>query len=84
MAGCEALVFSGISPERFVGLSVKAKAQGIAIEGHHGSASQFGATVTWHYDPETGNLTLQCISKPFFIGCEDINRRLRQAVSSSV
>jgi hypothetical protein len=75
--------FSGISPDRFARLTTQARAAGIEIDSNSGSATKFGVHVGWNYDPATEQLTLQCLSTPFFIQPADIDNRLRALVEES-
>jgi hypothetical protein len=80
---CAAQHFTGISPERFAALSQKAKGSGIDITGDSGTTTKFGVTVTWTYDPQAQELTIQCTEKPFFLSCDDINGRIQNAMTTS-
>jgi hypothetical protein len=77
-------VFSGIAPEQFATLGVKAAAAGIAITGNTGSASKYGVEVSWNYAPEARQLTLQVLKTPFFINTADIESRLHALVQESL
>ena len=81
MSGCAAQSFSGISPARFTCLIARAAEQGINIVGNHGSASKGGITIAWNYDPATGNLTIQCMDSPFYVGCDQVNASIHELVS---
>ena len=83
MAACDALLFSGMTTERMARLSAEVKRQaGIAISGNSGSASQLGVTVTWDYDANTQELTIQCTNAGF-LGCKSVNTRIKNAVEAS-
>ena len=76
-------VFRNMSPEQFARLQEKARSAGIEIEGNSGSASKFGAGVTWNYDAEAQELTLQVLTAPFFMKKEDIEAQLRALVEQA-
>jgi len=77
-------VFSGISPENYAKLAAKAQAGGIDIAGPSGSASKFGVEVAWNYAEEKRELTLQCLSAPFFMSVADVHARLKKMVEESL
>jgi hypothetical protein len=77
-------VFSGISPEQFAKLTVKAQAAGIDLGGNSGTASKFGVEVSWNYSPESQQLTLQCLSTPFFVKPEEVNAKIQALVKESL
>lgn len=77
-------VFSGISPAQFATLTVKAKAAGIDLGGNSGTASKFGVGVSWNYSPEAQQLTLQCLSTPFFVKPEEVNAKIQALVKESL
>jgi hypothetical protein len=77
-------VFSGISPTQFATLQVKAKAAGIDLGSNSGTASKFGVEVSWNYSPESQQLTLQCLSTPFFVKPEEVNAKIQALVKESL
>ena len=77
-------VFSGISPAQFATLQVKAKAAGIDLGSNSGTASKFGVEVSWNYSPESQQLTLQCLSTPFFVKPEEVNAKIQALVKESL
>jgi len=84
VAQSEPQIFKGISPQQFAQLQVKAQAAGIGLNGNSGIASQFGVEVSWNYAPETQELTLQCLSAPFFVRPEDVDAKIRSLVNESL
>ena len=84
MAQSEPQIFKGVSPEQFARLSVKAQAAGIGLSGNSGTTSKFGVEVEWNYAPETRELTLQCLSAPFFVTPEDVDSNIRELVNESL
>jgi len=84
MASSAPLVFSGITPEQFAVLTAKAQAAGIALNGNSGTAAQFGVEVAWNYTPETRELTLHCLSTPFFVKPEEVNAKIQKLVKESL
>jgi len=79
-----AQVFSGITPEQYAKLTAKAQAGGIAFSGNSGTASKFGVEVDWNYSPETQELTLQCLSTPFFVKPEAVNSKIQALVKETL
>jgi hypothetical protein len=77
-------VFSGITPQQFSKLTAKAQAAGIALNGNSGAASKFGVEVSWNYSPATQQLTLQCLSTPFFVKPADVNAKIQELVKQSI
>jgi len=84
VAHSEPQIFKGISPERFAQLQVKAQAAGMGLNGNSGTAQKFGVEVKWNYAPETQELTLQCLSAPFFVKPEDVDAKIRALVKESL
>jgi hypothetical protein len=77
-------VFSGISPEQYAKLTAKAQAAGVGLTGNSGTATKFGVEVSWNYSPETQQLTLQCLSTPFFVKPEEVYAKLQVLVKESL
>jgi hypothetical protein len=77
-------VFSGISPEQYAKLTVKAKAAGIDLGGNSGTATKFGVEMFWNYAPEAQELTLQCLRTPFFVKPEEVYAKLQALVKESL
>ena len=84
MAPSAPQVFQGITPEQYARLVAKAKTAGIDLNGNSGTASKFGAEITWNYNPSAQELTLQCLKHPFFMSAADIDTRLHSLVSESL
>jgi hypothetical protein len=77
-------VFSGISPEQFAKLTVKAQAAGIDLSSNSGTATKFGVEMSWNYSPEAQQLTLQCMRTPFFVKPEEVYAKLQAMVKESL
>lgn len=84
MAPSAPQVFQGITLEQYARLVAKAKAAGIDLNGNSGTASKFGAEISWNYAPAAQELTLQCLKHPFFMSDADINTRLHSLVTESL
>ncbi len=84
MAPSTPQVFQGITPDQYARLLAKAKAAGIDLSGDSGTASKFGAEISWNYNPSTQELTLQCLKHPFFMSAADVDTRLHSLVSESL
>ena len=84
MAQSPPQVFSGIRPEQFAKLSEQARANGIDMNGNAGTASKFGAEMSWNYSPETGELVFQCIKTPMFVSAATVYAKLKSVVEGSL
>ncbi len=79
-----AQVFSGISTEQYDRLIQKAQAAGIALSGNSGIATKLGVEVSWSYLPATQELTIQCLSTPFFVKPEEVYAKIQALVNESL
>lgn len=77
-------VFSPLTPDQYAALIQKAQAAGLALTGNAGSASKFGVQVAWNYSPEKQELTIQCVSTPFFVKAADVDAKIRSVVSDAL
>jgi hypothetical protein len=84
MAPTPAQGFSGITPAQFAILEQKAGANGLDLRGHSGTASKFGVEVAWNYSPETGELSIQCLSAPFFMSPDAVNAKIKALVEETI
>jgi hypothetical protein len=84
VAPIPAQTFSGITPAQFSVLEQKAGANGLDLKGHSGTAAKFGVEVAWNYAPETGELSIQCLSAPFFKPPESVNARIKALVKQTI
>jgi hypothetical protein len=80
MAPCPAQVFENLSQDQLNCLAAKARAAGITISGSGGPTAKKGVTVTWNYDPNTKQLTIQCLSTPPFVSCGSVSSKLHDLV----
>jgi hypothetical protein len=78
------LVFPGISAEQYATLVQKANAAGFGLAGNSGTASQYGVEVRWDYSPEACELTIECLSTPFFISADTVYAKIKAIVLESV
>jgi len=83
MAQHTSQVFSGITPEQYAQLIVKAKAAGLNLTGNSGTASKFGVERQWNYSPETQQLTVQCLRVPMFVSAATVYGKLQALVEQS-
>jgi hypothetical protein len=74
-------LFSGITPHQYAVLIEKAKEAGIHISGNRGTASKLGVDVSWTYEPEREELTLQCLHAPFFMSGDQVKAKLSALVT---
>lgn len=75
--------FSGITPDQYAQLIVKAKASGLELSGNSGTASKFGVEVQWNYSPESQQLTVQCLRTPMFVSASSVYGKLQSLVEQS-
>jgi hypothetical protein len=75
--------FSGITPDQYAQLIVKAKAAGLELSGNTGTASKFGVEVQWNYSPESQQLTVQCLRTPMFVSASSVYGKLQSLVEQS-
>ena len=75
--------FSGITPDQYAQLIVKAKAAGLELSGNSGTASKFGVEVQWNYSPESQQLTVQCLRTPMFVSASSVYGKLQSLVEQS-
>lgn len=84
MPESQSQIFDNISPAQFDTLIAKARDAGIDISGESGSATKFGIAIAWNYSPQSRQLTLQCLSTPFFVTPDEVNRKIRALVAQSL
>jgi hypothetical protein len=75
--------FSGITPDQYAQLIVKAKASGLDLSGNSGTASKFGVEIQWTYSPESQQLTVQCLRTPMFVSAATVYGKLQALVEQS-
>ena len=83
MSSCATQTFTGVTQSQFDGLVQKASTAGITISGNSGETSRLGVSISWSFDPASGALELQCLGKPLFVSCDEINSRIQSWVSAS-
>jgi hypothetical protein len=84
MAPIPAQTFSGITPAQFSVLQQKAAANGIDLNSYSGTTSNFGVEVAWNYSPETGELSMQCMTAPFFMSPDAVNAKIKTLVEETL
>jgi hypothetical protein len=77
-------IFKEITPEQFARLIAKAQAAGFALSGSSGTTTKFGVELAWNYKPDSQELTVQCLSTPFFVKPEDIDAKIRGLIQESI
>jgi hypothetical protein len=40
--------------------------------------------VAWNYSPETGELSIQCLSAPFFMSPDAVNAKIKALVEETI
>jgi hypothetical protein len=80
MAPSAPQIFKGISPAQYERLVAKAETAGIALNGNSGTASKYGVEISWNYQPEIQELSLQCLKTPFFVNAADVNSKIQTLV----
>ncbi|HEX8694488.1 MAG TPA: hypothetical protein VF746_18845 [Longimicrobium sp.] len=80
-AACPTMRFEGITRREWDCLREEARRRGIPIpKENDGTASAHGAEAEYRWDADSGVLTVTFTRKPDWIGCDEIERRLRDAV----
>lgn len=83
MAIC-AQTFAGIDTARFLAIAEKVRSKtGVAVAGAEGQASANGFTLAWKYSPESQQLTVECLKKPFFVSGGLVLRNVQQLVEET-
>lgn len=77
---CDPQTFT-VTPDQYSALQVQVAKAGLVISGDSGQDSYKGCTVSWLYDPTAQTLTMQCLSKPFFVSCGYVNGKIKEWVS---
>jgi hypothetical protein len=77
---CQSLTFSGITEDHFSVIVARVAEAGIDLDGHSGQRSRAGLTIRWTFEPSREVLTIQCVGRPFFVGCTTINDRIQSLV----
>ena len=77
-------VFTGVTPDQFARLVEKARGAGIDLNGNSGTASKFGVEMSWNYEPDKQQLTIQCLKTPPFLNAADIDARIQTLVQQSL
>lgn len=78
-----AQIFSNITPNQYECLLRKANEAGLRMSGNAGITSARGVDLAWDYSPEASQLTVQCLSAPFFIRSESVDASIRCLVQQS-
>jgi len=76
-------IFSGITPEQYAQLVVKAKAAGIDMSDNSGTASKYGVEMRWNYSPESQQLTIECLRTPMFVSAATVYAKLQALIEQS-
>jgi hypothetical protein len=77
-------VFTGITPDQYARLLDKAREAGIGLSGNSGTVSKFGVEISWNYQPEAHELTIQTLKTPFFLNPADVDAKIRSLVQASL
>ncbi len=68
MAACRPVVFNNVKREHFLAVRARIRAQAdVQVLGDTGTAAGNGITAKWEYDEPSQTLTIQCLTKPFWI-----------------
>lgn len=84
MAPAPPQVFDHIMPDQYARLMKMASAAGFNLAGNSGTASQFGVEICWNYSPDTLELSIQCLSAPFFLSAEAVDAKIKGLVEGAV
>ena len=84
---CDPVIFHGITSELWASIETRVRAAGIDVEHDQGTAIIGPVDLRWDYEPDTQDLIVQCMSKPFLVTCHAVNdkiidlfRQVRQSV----
>ena len=83
VAACAELVFENITPEVW-GHIVQALGEDVATVADSGTAVQMGVTISWNRDPDAGQLTIQCLAKPFIVSCAMVESHVKGMVQAGL
>ena len=83
MAACDPLTFADVSPEKWDYLKAKIAAEGYAVAGDTGEATDKGVTLTWAYDAAARTLTIHCTKHPMLLPCVLVNAKIRSLFENS-
>ena len=81
MPGCPPITFDGVTQEAWDCLKSRALGVGVRIEGDSGSVSAQGLTIEIRRDARASTLTVTVTKAPAGVPCDDIARKLREAVA---
>lgn len=84
MAPSASHVFHGVTPDKYARLVDKAHGAGIEMHGNSGSAAKFGLEIAWNYSPETQELALECLRKPFFLSAAEVDAKIKNLVNQAL
>ena len=79
---CDPIQIEGITPDDFSEIVEKAASQGLVLTGTSGTAELQGCTFSWFYDESVEILTITCTHKPFYVGCDTVNDKIRELVTA--
>ena len=78
---CPEITIDGIDEDLYTKLLGEATAAGAQFSG--ASATFRGCTFDWNYDPPTQTLHATCLKKPFYAGCDFIEKSIRDLVTKA-
>ena len=78
------LTFRGITNAVFARLRKKAKKNGIHVVRAAGEAIKDGVRIQWKYDPDAGQLEVECVKAPFWIDAALINKKLSYEIEATL
>lgn len=78
---CQEITIEQIDGALYAKLLAEATAAGAKFEGAQASIS--GLEFDWNYDEVAQALHVTCTKKPFYVGCDQVESRIRQLVEKS-
>lgn len=82
---CPSLTFNNVTPDHFAAIAAEVeKETGMQVSGNSGTTSEHGFTVTWDYNPETQDLTMQCTEKPWIIPTSVVQHKITEIVQGHI
>jgi hypothetical protein len=84
MSGSPKQIFQGITRTIFARLRRKAAKRGIHIAGPTGEAVKDGIKLQWNYDATAQLLEVECVSAPFWISSDRVNKNLCREIEATL
>jgi hypothetical protein len=78
------VIYENITPPRLAAIETKAQHElGISIIGNEGTATKYGITISWVYNPSDQTLTVGDTRKPWYVPESKIDEELTELVNAT-